>query len=414
MFSHNNSSNQENKFYNILGVNRNASDSELKKAYRKLAMKYHPDKSNESNREANETKFKEISNAYDILKDKEKRDLYDRFGEEGLKGMSGGGGNPFDIFDNIFGNSNPFGSSFSFNSSRGQRKKRSKDRLEEISIDLEDLYNNVVKKIDIKQKIVCLSCRGTGANSKDDIVICSNCNGQGKVMKIINIGPGMIQQTMTTCEKCRGRGKSIKKLCRECQGNRIVTKNKKISLPIENGLKDGSKITIPELANHDPDCDIQGDLIIKIKFREHKYFKRNNYNLIITKNILLSEALCGFEFMISHLDGRQILIKNDQIIKPNQEYCVRNEGLKIDEKSKGDLIINFNVIFPDYLDEDRKKYLNKILPIRKSENINSQNKEVKFIECLGEKINMEEVDLNNENNKDDRYSESEGIECAQQ
>lgn len=413
MFNMNNSTSQDNKLYDILGVNRNANDSELKKAYRKLAMKYHPDKSNDTNRKENETKFKEISNAYDILKDKEKRDLYDKFGEEGLKGMSGGGGNPFDIFENIFGNSNPFGSSFSFNSSRQQRKRRGKDRLEEISLDLEDLYNNVVKKIDIKQKIICLSCRGTGANSKDDIVICSNCNGQGKVMKIINIGPGMIQQTMATCEKCRGRGKSIKKLCRECQGNRIVVKNKKISLPIENGLKDSSKITIPELANHDPDCEIQGDLIIKIKFREHQIFKRNNDNLIITKNILLSEALCGFEFIISHLDGRQILIKNDEIIKPNQEYCIRDEGLKVNETLRGDLIVNFNVIFPDHLGSDRKKYINKILPIRKPENINSQNKEIKFIECLGEKINMEEVNLN-EHNKDDRHNESEGIECAQQ
>ena len=413
MFSHP-SGNKDTKLYDILGVQKTAGDSELKKAYRKLAMKYHPDKSNDSNRQENEAKFKEISNAYDILKDKEKRDLYDKFGEEGLKSMSGGGGNPFDIFENFFGNSNPFGSSFSFNSSRSNRRRRGQDRLEEIKIDLEDLYNNVVKKIDIKQKIVCLSCRGTGAHSKEDIIVCSNCNGQGKVMKIINIGPGMIQQTMSTCEKCRGKGKSIRKLCRECQGNRIVVKNKKIKLPIENGLKDGSKITIPELANHDPDCDIQGDLIIKIKFREHNFFKRKNNDLIFTKNILLSEALCGFKFVISHLDGRQILIKNEEIIKPNQEYCVVNEGLKIDEELRGNLIINFNIIFPDNLDSDRKKYLNKILPIRKSEPIKNENIETKFIECLGEKINMEEVDLNNSNKNEDRYPEQEGIECAQQ
>ena len=413
MFS-NTSGSKDTKLYDILGVSKNAGDSEIKKAYRKLAMKYHPDKSNNSNREDNEAKFKEISNAYDILKDKEKRDLYDRFGEEGLKGMGGGGGNPFDIFDNIFGNSNPFGSSFSFNSGRSNRRRKAPDRVEEIKIDLEDLYNNVVKKIDIKQKIVCLSCRGTGANSKEDIVICSNCNGQGKVMKIINIGPGMIQQTMATCEKCRGKGKSIKKLCRECQGNRTVVKNKKINLPIENGLKDGSKITIPELANHDPDCDTQGDLIIKIKFREHNFFKRKNNDLIFTKNILLSEALCGCEFAISHLDGRQILIKTNQIIKPNQEYCVKDEGLKIDDNFRGDLIINFNIIFPDKLDTDRKKYLNKILPIRKSEPLNHTNMEVKYIECLGEKINMEEVDLNKSHKNEDRYPEQEGIECAQQ
>ena len=403
------------KFYNILGLNKDCNDNEIKKSYRKLAMKYHPDKSNDSNREQNEQKFKEISNAYDVLKDKEKRNMYDRFGEEGLKNMGGGGGNPFDIFESFFGNGmgGPFG--FSGHSQSRQRRRRADDRIEEIEIDLEDLYNNVIKTIEIKHKIICYSCNGTGAASKEDIIKCSHCDGKGKVMRIIQVGPGMIQQTMTKCNKCDGKGTIIKNICKECKGNKTLIKKKKIKLRVENGYKNNKKIHFPNLGHHDPECDEQGDLILVIKIKEHELFKKSSNNLIIKKNILLSDSLSGFKFIISHLDGRQLILNSNIIIKPDTEYIVKDEGLYDSNNIKGNLIIQFNIIFPDSLDIERKKYLKKILPIQ-NVNIPEHIKEIKNIEFYGENISAEEIDLedNYENRNSYSHNENENVECSQQ
>lgn len=406
MFSGGNIDNH--KLYDYLGVNKTASDSEIKKAYRKLAMKYHPDKCNGD--KDKENKFKNISHAYDVLKNKEKRQNYDRFGEEGLKGM-GGGGDPFDIFSSFFGEGgspfggNPFGGMGSF-----PRRTRARDRVEEINIELEDIYNNVNKKIDIKQKTTCLTCNGTGAKSKSDIIICKKCNGKGKIMKITQIGPGMMQQSVSDCYDCGGKGNIIKEKCPECNGQKLVMKNKTINLPIHKGINQGEKIRIPDLAHHVPDCDEQGDLILVINIVKHNRFNRKGNNLIFHKNILLSEALCGCEFVISHLDGREIIFKTDEIINHEQEYCVRDEGLPIDEFNNGDIIINFNIIYPDILDNERKTYLKKILPVSNLK-IENRNLEVKNIENFGEKIDIEEVNLNS---KETRGDENEGVECVQQ
>ena len=182
MFS---SGNKSTKLYDILGVSSTSTDSEIKKAYRKKAMKYHPDKSNAQNKESNEEKFKALSHAYDILKDSEKRSTYDKYGEEGLKGMSGfDGADPFDIFQNFFSGGmggSPFG--FHTSSSRSRRSRRAPDRMEEINIDLEDIFNGVTKKIDIKQKVRCLHCNGTGAQNPSDVTRCNICQGKGKMMK---------------------------------------------------------------------------------------------------------------------------------------------------------------------------------------------------------------------------------------
>ena len=221
--------------------------------------------------------------------------------------------------------------------------------MEEINIDLEDVYNNVNKKIDIKQRVCCMHCKGTGAQSESDIVTCNVCQGTGKMMRIINIGPGMMQQTVTTCDKCNGEGKLIKRKCLHCQGRKVEFKKKVINLPIESDFRDGKKIVIPNLAHYQPDCEEQGNLILIIRLIEHEIFKlkqNHKYDLVMEKNILLSEALCGTNFKISHLDGREILINSKQIIKPNMEYIIPDEGLVKNNFEKGDLIINFNIIYP--------------------------------------------------------------------
>lgn len=405
------STSRDNKYYDLLGVQRNATDDEIKKSYRKLAMKHHPDR-NPNNKEDNEKKFKEISTAYEVLKDKEKRKLYDEMGEEGIKNMNGGGGggNPFDIFENIFGGRGGFGGGGGF--SRSQRVRRGKDRVEELPIELEDLYNNTVKKIDIKQKVICLDCRGTGAKDPSYIKECTGCGGKGMVMKIINIGPGMMQQATARCDKCMGQGRMVDPagICEKCKGNKIVIKNKVINLPIEKGMKDKKRITIPDLAHHDPNADEQGDLILIINILEHPKFKRQGFNLIIDKNILLSEALCGVKFKLYHLDARELIIKTDAIIKPNEEYKISKEGLAKDNYNYGDLIVRFNIVFPDSLSNERKHYLNKILPVKKDDETYKESSEIKFLENAGERMYMEEVNLNGAQEQ----PEQEGVECVQQ
>ena len=401
---------RDNKYYDLLGIQRDATDDDIKKSYRKLAMKHHPDR-NPNDKEVNEKKFKEISTAYEVLKDKEKRQLYDQMGEEGVKNMGSGGGgggsNPFDIFGNIFGGRGRGGGGFS----RSQRVRRGKDRVEELPIELEDLYNNTVKKIDIKQKVICLDCTGTGAKNASYIKECTGCGGNGMVMKIINIGPGMMQQATAMCDKCMGQGKMVDPngICVQCKGNKIVIKNKVINLPIEKGIKDKKRITIPDLSHHDPNADEQGDLILIINILEHPKFKRQGFNLIVDKNILLSEALCGVKFKLYHLDSRELIIKTDAIIKPNEEYKISKEGLSKDNHTYGDLIIRFNIVFPDVLSIERKHYLNKILPVKKDDETYKETSEIKFLENAGERMFMEEVNLNTE-----EQPEQEGVECVQQ
>ena len=403
---------QDNKYYNILGVSRDATNEELKKAYRKLAMKHHPDK-NPDKREENEKIFKEISTAYDVLKDPERRRIYNDLGEEGLNGMNSGGGNPFDIFENIFGGGfSPGMGGFSsgMGGFRKQKKRRGKDRVEEIPVELEDLYNCTTKKIEIKQKSCCLDCSGRGVKDSSFIKECTACGGTGMVMRIMQMGPGMIHQSRSVCDKCKGEGKFIdpKGICKACEGRKFVIKNKVINLPIERGFKDGKKIVIPDMAHFEPDVEEQGDLVLILKILEHPTFKREGSNLVYEKNILLSEALCGVKFKLYHLDGRELLVSTEEIIRPNEEYILRGEGLGKDSFKNGDLIVRFNIIFPDILSKERKHYLAKILPVEEEVKF-SDNAIHKVLENVGERIDMEEVNF-----EEQRDEDNGGVECVQQ
>lgn len=395
---------KDNKYYDLLGVSRDATPEQLKKAYRKLAIKHHPDK-NPNDKETHEKIFKEVTTAYDVLKDPEKRKIYDDLGEEGLNGMGGGGGgNPFDIFDNIFGGG--FGPGMG--GFRQQRKKRGRDRKEEIPIELEDLYNNNVKKIEIKQKVCCLDCSGRGVKDSSFIKECTACGGKGMVMRIIQMGPGMIHQTQSMCDKCNGQGKHIdpRGKCVACDGKKYVIKNKVINLPIEKGFRDNKKIVIPDMGHFEPDIDEQGDLVLILKFLDHPTFKRDGFNLIVEKNILLSEALCGVKFKLFHLDGREFAIQTEDVVRPNDEYIIRGEGLSKDDVRNGDLIVRFNIIFPETLSKERKHYLGKILPVNSEEVSFSEKTEIKILENMGERINMEEVNFDE--------SREGTTECVQQ
>jgi len=271
-----------NKFYEILEVSKNASDSDIKKAYRKLAMKHHPDKGGDQD------KFKEISKAYEALGDPEKRAKYDKYGEEGLDGD--GGGDPSDIFEAFFGGGGG-------GRRQQQRRQKTKDVVQPIKVTLEQMYNGNTKKLAITRQVI---------DKKKGVQECRECDGRGVKVQVVRMGP-MIQQMQSACGSCGGQGKTF------------LTKQERevLEVHIQKGATDGHKVTFREMADEHPDADA-GDVIFVLKQQEHADFKRKGADLFIERKISLVEALCGFELTLTHLDGRKLFIKTapGEIVKP--------------------------------------------------------------------------------------------------
>ena len=415
-----NSNSNDTKLYDELGVKKNSSVEEIKKAYKKMALKYHPDR-NRNNKEEAETKFKSISMAYEILSDSEKREMYDKYGLEGIKqmGSGGGGGNPFDLFSNLFGEGSPFsggghpfgggGHPFGGGGSSFTRSYRSPDRIEKIDVSLYDLYNCNDIKLNIKKKSCCLDCSGRGGSS---FITCSKCDGKGVIMQLRQLGPGMVQQSTHACPDCANSPKKGKIIppggkCDVCNGSGIVIQNKTHTITLQKTHKHGDKIVIHGEAHYDPNASEQGDLILIINQKEHTFFKRDGSHLHFTKDILLTEALCGTSFVIEHLNGKELLIKTNKIIDPYSKRIVRGEGFYEKNGTKGDLIITFKIFFPEYLNKERREYLKKLLP-NKEKDYDESKYEVKIMEYYDEPIIDE---LPPEINLD---SEEEGVQCATQ
>jgi len=271
------------KFYKLLEVDKGASEAEMKKAYRKLAVKHHPDKGGDPE------KFKEITRAWEVLSDPEKRAKYDKYGEDGLDG-DGGGGDPSDIFDMFFNNVSRRGPT-------GRRRQKTKDVVQPIKVSLEQIYNGQTKKMAITRQVI---------DKQRGVQECSVCDGRGVKLEVIRMGP-MIQQMQSQCSACGGQGKSFK------------TKSEKeiLEVHIQKGSPDGHKIPFREMADENPDADT-GDVIFIVKQTEHAEFKRRGANLFLEREISLSEALCGFELEVTHLDQRKLIIKSSpgEIVRP--------------------------------------------------------------------------------------------------
>ena len=369
--------------YAILETNKNASDDEIKKAYKKAALKHHPDR-NPNNPEAT-AKFQEVGKAFATLGDPEKRKRYDQFGVIDGEGNGGNGGmpdgmNPFDIFQNMFGGGgngggSPFGNMFGGMGGMGgmggnpvQQRNKSADKKITLNLSLTDVYKGRTIPIDFTKIICCDSCEGCGALNKECIKTCKPCNGQGRIVRMMQMGP-MIQQTVQHCGTCAGKGKSVEagKECVKCRGSKGITIKRHVDCYVRPGTQTGTSITFKSESDWTPDCGDIGDFIVFINSKnEEGIFRREGNNLIMKKSITLLEALTKTEFYFKHLDDRVIKITHDEVIKPNQKMIVKGEGMQ-GQMDNGDLIIIFDLIFPTTLEKDRSKYLVKILPLPKKQ-----------------------------------------------
>ena len=367
-------------YYKILEIERAAGAKEIKKAYRKLAVKWHPDKNKST--EAKQ-KFQEIGEAYSVLSDTEKKQKYDRFGKAGLDPNSRAGFNPTDIFSSFFGNNSSFsgnnhpfanmGSVFGgFNGHPGSSvRQKGPNSKASVKISFKEMYRGCQKKFIINRKVKCETCNAKGLKRGCRAVICDVCSGRGSVIKVMRMGP-MISKSHVSCQKCAGNGMIIppNAKCVQCGASKYIGKKTNVTLNIRKGINNNEIITLRNLADENENWIEPGDIEFTVTVEPSKNdIRRINNDLIITKKILLSEALVGLEIIYTHLDETNIIISTDEIIKPGKSYRINNLGFENDGNT-GDLIINFDIIFPDTLDGKRKEIIKKILPLRKKKNNN--------------------------------------------
>jgi DnaJ family protein A protein 2 len=342
---------KETEYYDRLGVAPGATSDEIKKAYRKLALKYHPNR-NPGDHDA-EVKFKEISEAYETLSDSTKRDNYDNYGKEGQQG--GGFSNMEDIFEQMMGGGRR----------RPRGAQRTKDMVTSVKVKLQDIYNSKVKKMKISRNITCVTCKGTGSKDGKAPAKCKECQGSGTKTMLRQLGPGMFQQMRTHCPDCDGRGEVVAESskCVDCKGKKVISDQKIINVEIDKGVHEGKKICFSGEASQEPGMET-GDVIFVIQELPHDSFKRSGDDLIMEREISLLDALTGFSFEFKHLDDRPVVIQISpgDIIKPDDIREVPGLGMPIYTRSYdfGNLYVKFNVKFPTALNNDQSTKLKTV------------------------------------------------------
>ena len=359
-------------YYEVLGVQKGASADEIKKAYRKLAVKYHPDK-NPGNKEAEE-KFKEAAEAYSVLSDADKKARYDQFGHAGVEGagpdFSGGFGNLNDILNDLFGGGfggfsgfgggfGGFGGGFG-GGQRQQRVHRGRDIRVRVKLTLEEIARGVEKEISIEKSVPCPDCGGRGAKNSSDIKTCPACNGSGQVQRVVN---SFLGQTVTysTCQQCGGEGKIISNPCRTCNGSGLVRQRETIKVKIPAGVEAGMQLTIQGEGHAAKNNGINGDLLVVIEEQEHKDLKREGNNIFYTKVISLPDAILGAEVEVPTLDGLY-KIKVESGTQSGTVVRLRGKGLPTVNGygGVGDMYVKFAVWIPKRLNKDEKEIVESL------------------------------------------------------
>ena len=359
---------EKRDYYEVLGVSKDANDAEIKRAYRKLAIQYHPDK-NPDNKEAEE-KFKEAAEAYSVLSDKEKRARYDQFGHAGMSGAAGGGfggfsgggmsmDDIFSMFGDIFGGRGGFSGFSSGYGGAQQRRFRGSDLRVKVKLNLKEISTGVEKKFKLKKYVPCSHCHGTGAEGDGGVETCPTCKGSGSVIRNQQTIFGTMQ-TQTTCSTCGGEGKIIKNKCKECGGEGIVYGEEVVSVKIPAGVADGMQLSMSGKGNAGKHNGVNGDLLILVEEETNKELIRDDNDLIY--NLLLSfpTAALGGAVEIPTIDGK-VKVKIEPGTQPGKVLRLRGKGLPdINGYGTGDLLVNVSVYVPEALSKEEKKALEQL------------------------------------------------------
>lgn len=350
-------------YYEVLGLDKSADKESIKKAYRKLAIKYHPDR-NPGNKEAEE-KFKEATEAYEVLSDDQKRPIYDQYGFAGLEGMGGGGSqgysHAFHDFQDIFGSGgfgdifeNLFGGGFGgFGSSRSRNNNDGQSLRYDLELDFKDAVFGTKKDIRFSHSVVCSHCKGTGGEPGSSRKTCSTCGGVGQVRR--SSGFFQVQQT---CPTCGGKGTVIDHPCKYCRGSGTEEKDSIVTITIPAGADDGKRITIPKQGDAGTNGGRPGDLIIVLHVRSDRCFERSDMDLYCAVPISLSQALLGADITIPTLDNRRITLKIPSGTTHGKMLRIKGEGVPVSGTSrKGDLYVKVMVQLPSHISSEQRRLM---------------------------------------------------------
>lgn len=356
-------------FYATLGVAKGAAEPDIKKAYRKLAMQYHPDR-NPGDASA-ETKFKQVQEAYDVLSDPKKRSAYDQFGHAAFQGGGGGFNSSFDmgdIFEGIFGESS-FGDIFGFGGRGKNRPRRGSDIQYQMELSFKEAVFGTKMDISVPRTEVCGDCSGKGARSESDIVTCPVCRGQGQIQR----SQGILS-IATTCHQCQGVGKSIKNPCGGCSGRGAVKKSSKLSVTIPPGVDNGYRIKLKREGEAGVNGGPQGDLYLLIRVEEHEFFERDGNDIHLDQKLSFAQAALGCTLKIPTLTSN-VKLTIPAGTQGGQSFRIRGEGVPdVHTGSKGDQFVKVSVTTPQKLSTKSKELL------------------IEFAKSMGEEV-PEEKDL---------------------
>ncbi len=366
---------QKRDYFEVLGVDKNATDEDLKKAFRKLAKKYHPD-ANPDNKEEAEKKFKEVNEAYEVLSDKQKRQMYDQFGFDGPQGFGGGQGGGYysygsgfdgfggfsdfgdfgdlgDIFSSFFG-----GGSSRGRSSNGSRKGA--DLKVNLDITFEEAYSGVEKEISINRNVKCSSCNGSGAKRGTTAEKCSVCNGTGKIKQIVTTPFGQMA-TQKICTHCGGEGKVIKEPCPECRGKGIVKKTIKLKVKIPEGIDEGQTIVLKGEGEVGANGGPNGDLYIVIHIKRHSIYSRKAEHVLCDIPITFTGAALGADIEVPMVDGTKEIYRIPEGTQTGTKFTIRNKGFKsVNGNWRGDFVFTVIVQTPKRLTKEQRELFNEL------------------------------------------------------